>query len=79
MEEELVKRNWEHRFDIFALSKYTTYWKTIGEYDLVISRHIKETKWTATLVDKENEITLNYDADIKWVLDLVELLSVNEN
>lgn len=79
MEEELSKLNWENRFDTFI-----TYWKEIGEFKLYVSRHINESKWTATLVqwDEEpysNEININYDTNFKWLMDMVQLLSIAQH
>jgi hypothetical protein len=76
MEQELDKLNWESRFDTFI-----SYWKNIGDYTLHVSRHIKETKWTVTLIDcdNDNEIVINYNANFKWLMDLANLLYIAEN
>jgi hypothetical protein len=79
MEQELNKLNWEHQFDTFI-----TYWKKIGYYTIYVSKHTKETKWNVTLIEwwdgnQSNEITINHNANFKWLMDLVQILSIAKN
>ena len=70
----LSELGWQNRCDTFD-----TYYKKINNYEIVVSKHIKETKWQVTLVlhdgGFEDEITINEDAKLEWIISITELLS----
>ncbi len=70
---QLTSLGWNSRFDTFE-----TYYKKIGDYEIIVSKHISETKWDCTLVEWNeeviNEITLNSDYDFEWIIKLVDVL-----
>jgi hypothetical protein len=74
---ELIKHGYNNTFDTFD-----TYTKEINEYVICISKHKSETKWTCTLIKwyegdvDSNEININEDCTLEWVLELDKLLTL---
>lgn len=72
---ELTNHGFKARYDT-----YESYMLNIDDYNIIINRHIKNTKFQCWLVEnydgneKSSEICINEDCDFEWVLNLVELL-----
>ena len=67
---------WKNRCDT-----YDAYYKKINDYEVCVSKHINSKEWSVTLIEwdeggrNSDEITINYDANIDWVIQLSEVLS----
>ena len=67
---------WRNRCDT-----YDAYYKKINDYEVCVSKHINSKEWSVTLIEwdgggiNSDEITINYDANIDWVIQLTEVLS----
>lgn len=65
-----IKLGWQHRLDTFD-----TYFTKIGNYEIVVSKHNSETKWSCVLIQDDNEIKLSENTTVTDVLKIHNLLS----
>lgn len=70
----LSSLGWKNQCDTFD-----TYYKKIGDYEILVSKHIKSRYWTVSLIDRgfqvSPEITINRNATFEWVVELTGILS----
>jgi len=71
---KLLELGWNHRYDTFE-----TYYKKIGDYEIIVSKHINSKTWDCVLVqyceiDESCEITVNNNATLEWVISFTKLL-----
>lgn len=70
---ELDKLKWESRFDT-----YLTFNKKIKDFNLTVYRHITQKEWSCCISEYDgdtcDEVIINYDATLEWVLSLEKLL-----
>jgi len=70
----LLDAGWKKDEDVSI--RWESYTKEVHGYKICVSRHVEGEKWAVALIDFDMEqITVNEDATIEWVLDLVEILS----
>lgn len=70
----LDRPGWTNRCDT-----YDTYYKTINDFEVIVSKHISKTKWSCTLVQwldskDSDEIVIREDCTFEWIVYLTNLL-----
>lgn len=56
---------------------FDTYSKKLEDYTIHVSKYINDKHWVCTLTDNDgnDEITINYDTTLKWIIELENILS----